>query len=55
MVSLNIYQSSLFPTYMNKESPNEQFQKLVAQQQCKHLIDKIETELERKKLFKKKI
>lgn len=53
MVSLNIYQSSLFPTYMDKYSPNEQLKKLVVKQQCKHLIDKFETELERKKLFKK--
>ena len=38
---------------MNEDSPNEQLKKLVIQQQCKHLIDKFETELERKKIFKK--
>lgn len=38
---------------MNKDSPNEQIQKLVVKQQCKYLRDKIETELEHKKLFKK--
>lgn len=32
---------------------NEQIQKLVVTQQCKHLIDNLESELERKKLFKK--
>lgn len=38
---------------MVKDSSNEQLRKLVVQQQCKHLIDNFETELERKKLFKK--
>lgn len=47
------YQSSLFPTYMVKDLLNEQLQKIVVKQQCKHLIDKFETELENKKLFKK--
>lgn len=40
---------------MDKDSPNKQLQKLVVQQQCKNIIDKFETELERKKLFNKKI
>lgn len=38
---------------MNKDSPNEQLKKLVVKQQSRYLIDKFETELERKKLFKK--
>lgn len=38
---------------MVKDTSNEQLKKLVVQQQCKHLIDNFETELERKKLFKK--
>lgn len=38
---------------MVKNSSNEQLKKLVVQQQCKHLIDNFETELEHKKLFKK--
>lgn len=38
---------------MDKDSQNEQLKKLVVQQQCKYLRDKIETELERKKLFRK--
>ena len=38
---------------MNKDLLNEQLQKIVVKQQCKNLIDKFETELERKKLFKK--
>ena len=53
MTNLKIYQSSLFLTYMDKVLLNEQIQKLVVKQQCKHLIDKFETELERKKVFKK--
>lgn len=38
---------------MNKDLLNEQLQNIVVKQQCKYLIDKFETELERKKLFKK--
>lgn len=38
---------------MVKYSPNEQIQKLVVQQQCKYLIDNLETELEDKKVFRK--
>jgi len=38
---------------MVKDSSNEQFQKLVVHQQCKNIIDKFETGLERKKLFNK--
>ena len=54
MTIKKIYQSSFFfLEYMNKDLLNEQLQKIVVKQQCKHLIDKIETELERKKLFKK--
>lgn len=39
--------------YMDKVLLNEQIQKLVVKQQCKHLIYKFETELECKKIFKK--
>jgi len=38
---------------MNEDLLNKQFQKLVVHQQCKNIIDKFETELERKKLFNK--
>ena len=38
---------------MNEELLNEQLKNIVVKQQCKHLIDKFETELERKELFKK--
>ena len=37
----------------SKNVINEQLKKLIVQQQCKYIIDKFETELERKKLFKK--
>ena len=37
----------------SKNVINEQIQKLVVQQQCQYIIDKFETELERKKIFKK--
>jgi hypothetical protein len=40
---------------MDKVLLNEQLKKIVIKQHCKHLIDKFETELERKKLFKKTI
>lgn len=53
MVILNNYQSSLYLTYMDKDSINEKLKKLVVTQQCKQLIDNFETELERKKLFNK--
>ena len=48
-----MYQSSLYLTYMDKDSINEKLKKLVVTQQCKHLIDNFESELERKILFKK--
>lgn len=38
---------------MNEDLLNKQFQKLVVHQQCKNIIDKFETGLERKILFKK--
>jgi len=38
---------------MNEDLLNKQFQKLVVHQQCKNIIDKFETGLERKKLFNK--
>lgn len=38
---------------MDKDSSNEQLKKLVVKQQSRYLIDKFETELEHKKLFKK--
>lgn len=38
---------------MDKDSINEKLKKLVVTQQCKHLIDNFESELERKILFKK--
>lgn len=37
----------------SKNVINEQIQKLVVQQECQYLRNKIETELERKKIFKK--
>lgn len=37
----------------SKNVINEQIQKLVVHQQCQYLRNKIETELERKKIFKK--
>ena len=38
---------------MNEDLLNKQFQKLVVHQQCKNIIYKFETGLERKKLFNK--
>lgn len=38
---------------MNEDLLNKQFQKLVVHQQCKNIIDKFKTGLERKKLFNK--
>ncbi len=37
----------------SKNVINEQIQKLVVQQECQYLRNKFETEIERKKLFKK--
>lgn len=40
---------------MDKVLLNEQLKKIVVKQQCKYVIEKLETELERKQLFKKNI
>lgn len=37
---------------MDENVLNEQFKNIVVKQQCKYIIEKLETELERKKLFK---
>lgn len=53
IILMCISQVYFFLAYMNKDLLNEQLQKIAIKQHCKHLIDKFETELEHKKLFKK--